>query len=179
MINREAAILVIVDIQGNLAQAMFDKETLFANTIKLIKGFKVLDLPILVTEQVPEKLGKTLSQIADEIEDFSPIAKASFSCWNENRFREKLEASGRRHVVLLGIEAHVCVYQTALDLLDNGFRVNLVADAVSSRTPANRQTGVEAINRAGAGITSVEMVLFELLGTAKDPQAKALFNIVK
>jgi len=179
MISRTAAVLVIIDIQGNLAQAMFDKENLFANTIKLIKGFKTLNLPIIVTEQIPQKLGRTLSQIAAELEGVNPIAKESFSCWNENNFKEKLESLSRRNVVLLGIETHVCVYQTTLDLISNGYNVHLVADAVSSRTPENRQIGINAMKSAGAHITSTEMVLFELLHTAADPKAKELFKIVK
>lgn len=179
MISRTAAVLVVIDIQGNLAQAMFDKDNLFANTVKLINGFKALNLPIIVTEQIPQKLGKTLPQIADEIEAFTPIAKESFSCWNENNFKEKLEMLSRRHVVLLGIETHVCVYQTALDLITNGYNVHLVADAVSSRTPENRQIGIGAMKSAGAHVTSTEMVLFELLRTAADPKAKDFFKIVK
>ncbi len=179
MISRTAAVLVIIDIQGNLAQAMFDKENLFANTVKLIKGFKALNLPMIATEQIPEKLGKTLTQVSSEIDDFKPIAKKSFSCWDENNFREKLEAMSRRHVVLLGIETHVCVYQTVLDLIDNGYNVYLVADAVSSRTPENRQIAIDAMKSAGAHVTSTEMVLFELLRTAADPKAKDFFKIVK
>lgn len=179
MISRTAAVLVIIDIQGNLAQAMFDKENLFANTVKLIKGFNALNLPMIATEQIPEKLGKTLTQVSSEIDDFKPIAKESFSCWDENNFREKLEAMSRRHVVLLGIETHVCVYQTALDLIDNGYNVYLVADAVSSRTPENRQIAIDAMKSAGAHVTSTEMVLFELLRTAADPKAKDFFKIVK
>ena len=179
MISRTAAVLVIIDIQGNLAQAMFDKENLFANTIKMIKGFKALNLPVIVTEQIPEKLGKTLPQIAEEMGGFNPIAKEFFSCWDENNFKEKLEALNRRHVILLGIETHVCVYQTALDLIANSYNVHLVADAVSSRTPENRQIGIEAMKSAGAHITSTEMVLFELLRTAADPKAKEFFKIVK
>lgn len=179
MISRTAAVLVIVDIQGNLAQVMFDKENLFADTVRLIKGFRALNLPIIVTEQIPAKLGNTLPQIADEIDGFNPIAKESFSCWDENNFREKLETFSRRHVVLSGIETHVCVYQTALDLIDNGYNVYLVADAVSSRTPENRQIGIEAMKKAGAHVTSTEMVLFELLRTAADPKAKDFFKIVK
>jgi nicotinamidase-related amidase len=179
MISRTDAVLVIVDIQGNLAQAMFDKENLFANTVKLIKGFKALNIPIIVTEQIPGKLGKTLPQIADEIEGFNPIAKESFSCWGENNFKNNLESLNRRHAVVLGIETHVCVYQTVLDLIANGYNVHLVADAVSSRTPENRQIGIDAMKIAGACITSTEMILFEILGTAADPKAKELFKIVK
>ncbi|MFA5323444.1 MAG: hydrolase [Smithella sp.] len=179
MISRAAAVLVIIDIQGNLAQAMFDKENLFVNTIKLIKGFKVLNLPVIVTEQIPQKLGKTLPQVAAELDGINPIAKESFSCWNEINFKEHLESLSRRHVVLLGIETHVCVYQTTLDLIANGYNVHLVADAVSSRTPENRQIGIDAMKSAGAHVASTEMVLFELLRTAADPKAKDLFKIVK
>jgi len=179
MISRTDAVLVIVDIQGNLAQAMFDKENLFANTVKLIKGVKALNIPIVITEQIPQKLGKTLPQIAVEIEGFDPIAKESFSCWDENKFKERLNTIGRRHVILIGIECHVCVYQTALDLIANGYTVHLVADVVSSRTPENRQIGIDAMKNAGARLTSTEMVLFEILGTAADPKAKEFFKIVK
>ena len=179
MITRADAVLVIIDIQGNLAQAMFDKENLFVNTVKLIKGFKVLNLPIIVTEQIPQKLGPTLPRVAAELGIFNPIAKESFSCWDEKNFKKALEAAGRRHVVLIGIECHVCVYQTALDLISNGYTVHLVVDAVSSRTPENRQIGIDAMKSAGAHITSMEMVLFELLRTAADPKFKEIFKIVK
>lgn len=179
MISRMDAVLVIVDIQGNLAQIMIDKENLFTNAVKLIKGVKALDIPVIITEQIPQKLGKTLPQVADEIEGFNPIAKESFSCWDENNFKEKLESLNRKHVVLSGIECHVCVYQTALDLIANGYNVHLVADAVSSRTPENRQIGIDAMKSAGAHITSTEMVLFEILRTAADPRAKDFFKIVK
>lgn len=179
MISRTDAVLVVVDIQGNLAQAMFDKENLFANAVKIIKGFKALNLPVVLTEQIPQKLGKTLPQIADEVEGFDPIAKESFSCWDENKFKERLNTAGRRHVILIGIECHVCVYQTALDLIANGYSVHLVADVVSSRTPENRQIGIDAMKSAGAHITSTEMVLFEILRTAADPKAKDFFKIVK
>lgn len=179
MISRNAAVLVIIDIQGNLAQAMSDKENIFANAVKLIKGFKALNLPIIVTEQMPQKLGRTLPQIAGELEGFNPIAKESFSCWGEKTFKEKLKSLSRRHIVLLGIEAHVCVYQTVLDLIAEGYNVHLAADAVSSRTPENRQIGIDAMKSAGAHITSTEMVLFELLRTAADPKAKDFFKIVK
>jgi nicotinamidase-related amidase len=179
MLSRAAAVLVIIDIQGNLAQAMFDKDNLFANTIKLIKGFKVLNLPIIVTEQTPQKLGKTLPSIAAELEGITPIGKESFSCWLDARFREQLEALSRRHVVLLGIESHVCVYQTALDLISNGYTAHLVADAISSRTPENREIGINAMKSAGAHLTSTEMVLFELLRTAADSKAREIFKIVK
>jgi nicotinamidase-related amidase len=179
MLKRTDTVLIIIDIQGNLAQAMYDKENLFTNNVKMIQGVKTLNLPILFTEQIPQKLGQTIPQIASELDGINPIAKTSFSCWDEINFREKLEGLNRRHTVLTGIECHVCVYQTAIDLISNGYNVHLVADAVSSRTPENRQIGIDAIKSAGSKITSTEMVLFELLRTAADPKAKELFKIVK
>ena len=179
MVNNADAVFVIVDIQGSLAQVMSDKENLFANAVKLIKGLKILNLPIIITEQIPQKLGKTLPQIAAELEGDNPIAKESFSCWGENNFKKELERLNRQQVILIGIECHVCVYQTALDLISNGYTVHLVADAVSSRTPENRQIGIDAMKNAGTKITSTEMVLFELLRTAADPRAKEFFKIVK
>lgn len=179
MLSRIAAVLILIDFQGNLAQAMYDKENLFANNVKLIQGFQALNLPILATEQIPEKLGPTIPQLANEMSDVKPIAKETFSCWANASFRNQLESLTRRHVVLTGIECHICVYQTALDLMSNGYNVHLVADAVSSRTPQNRDVGVSAIKSAGAQITSTEMVLFELLRTAANPKARDIFKIVK
>ena len=179
MLSRTAAVLIMIDFQGNLAQTMRDKEKLFANNVKLIQGFKVLNLPIMVTEQIPEKLGTTIPQLAAELGGVQPIAKHTFSCWADASFHDQLESLTRRHVVLTGIECHVCVYQTALDLMCNGYTVHLVTDAVSSRTSENRDVGIQAIKSAGAYLTSTEMVLFELLGTATDPKAKEIFKIVK
>jgi nicotinamidase-related amidase len=179
MLSRTAAVLILIDVQGNLAQAMIDKEKTFSNSVKLIRGFRALNLPMMISEQIPEKLGPTIPQLAQELGEVKPIAKESFSCWAEPAFRDHLESLTRRHVVLTGIECHVCVYQTALDLMANGYTVHLVADAVSSRTTENREVGIQAIKSAGAQITSTEMVLFELLRTAADPKAKEIFKIVK
>jgi nicotinamidase-related amidase len=179
MLSRTDAVLIIIDIQGNLAQAMSDKENLFANTIKLIKGFKVFNLPVIVTEQTPQNLGQTMPQIAAQLDGIKPMAKETFSCWADVHFREQMEVLNRRHIVLLGIESHVCVYQSALDFISNGYNVHLVADAVSSRTKDNRDIGLAAMKSAGAHLTSTEMVLFELLRTAADPKSKDIFKIVK
>jgi len=179
MLSRTAAVLIMTDFQGNLAQAMVDKENLFANNVKLIRGFRALNLPMMVTEQVPAKLGPTIPQLSVELEGVRPIAKETFSSWANASFHDHLESLTRRHVVLTGIESHVCVYQTALDLIANGYTVHLVTDAVSSRTPENREVGIGAMKNAGALLTSTEMVLFELLRTAADPKAKEIFSIVK
>jgi nicotinamidase-related amidase len=171
--------LVIVDVQGKLAQLMVDKETLFKNIRILIQAARFLHIPVIWCQQVPEALGPTVPEIAELLSANEPIDKASFSCWGDEQFRDRLRTAGRREVLLCGIETHVCIYQTALDLLGQDFGVTVIADAVSSRTPENRQIGLDRIARAGAAIASTEMALFELLNTAEHPQFKQIARLVK
>jgi len=177
MLKREEAVLVVIDIQGNLYLAMDDREELLRNTLKLIRGIKLLGLPIVLTEQV--KIGPTIPEIMVHLEGVTPIVKNSFSCWGDGRFRETLENLGRRQVLISGIEAHVCAYQTSMDLLAAGYEVYIVADAVSSRKAGDREIGIRKLTNAGAVLTSTEMALFELLKTATDPLAKEMFRIIK
>ena len=179
MIAPESALLVVIDIQGNLFQAMQDKENLLVNAVKMIKGARTFDLPLLATEQMPEKLGPTVLPVLQEFDGVEPIGKESFSSWQNNHFRERLAAMSRRDTIIIGIECHVCVYQTAIDLIENGYRVHVVSDAVSSRTAENCRTGLAAMKSAGAKLTSTEMVLFELLRTAEDVRFKEIHKIVK
>jgi nicotinamidase-related amidase len=179
MIRRNEAVLVVIDIQGSFFQTMQNKENLLGNATKVIKGAKVFNLPIIVTEQIPEKLGRTLPVLVGELDGADCIAKETFSCWGNDRFREKLESFSRRKVIIIGIESHVCVYQTAVDLLDNGYSVHVVADAVSSRTKENSEIALNTMKSAGAHLTSAEMVLFELLHSAGDAKFKEIHKIVK
>jgi nicotinamidase-related amidase len=180
MLTTDNTALLVVDVQGKLAELMHQRETLFANVQRMIKGAKVLELPVLVTEQVPEKLGATRPEIAEHLAGGTqPIHKSSFSCCGNAVFMEQFKALGRRQVLLTGIETHICVYQTALDLLDLGYEVQLVTDAVSSRTAENRQIGIERMKEAGATLTTTEMALFELLRAAEGPQFKEITKIVK
>jgi nicotinamidase-related amidase len=179
MLSRNSAVLVIIDIQGNLFQVMHDRESLVMNAVKVIKGAAILNLPIVLTQQIPEKLGQTIEPIVRELSGVEPIDKESFSCWESESFREKLTALGRGNIIILGIECHVCVYQTAIDLMQNGYTVHVVGDAVSSRTKENIAAGLAAMKDGGAHWTSSEMVLFELLRTAADPRAREIFKIIK
>ncbi|HOW57923.1 MAG TPA: hydrolase [Smithellaceae bacterium] len=179
MVSRTAAVLIVIDIQGNLAQAMLDKENLFASAVKMIRGAHIFNLPVIATEQIPEKLGRTIPQINAELNGGGIISKESFSCWGSDIFRQELEAHSRRQAIVLGIETHVCVYQTVLDLIAHGYDVHVVADAVSSRTAANRSIGLARMQEAGAHITSTETVLFEMLRTAADSKFKDVYKIVK
>lgn len=179
MLTIDNSILVVVDVQGKLAQLMHDKEIVYANIERMIKGAQLLDIPILWTEQYPEGLGATIPQLAQLMSGNSPLVKDTFSCCGDDKFANALNSSGRQQVMLTGIEAHVCVYQTARDLLTDGFGVELIVDAVSSRTSANRQLGIERMKDLGAGVMSTEMTLFELLRVAKGDKFKEVLRIVK
>jgi nicotinamidase-related amidase len=132
-----------------------------------------------MTEQYPQGLGPTVSEITRLLPEVKPITKVSFSCCQEAAFPAAMEASKRKQVLLTGIEAHVCVYQTALDLLSGGYEVQVVADCVSSRAPFNRDIGLNRICAAGGSATSVETALFELLRVAKGDKFKEISKIVK
>lgn len=180
MLTIDNTALIVIDVQGKLAQLMHQKEDLFANLEKIIKGIQVLEIPIVWTEQVPEKLGQTTPEIAQLLANTAePIAKSSFSCCGHPPFMDALKPLNRKQVLLTGIETHVCVYQTALDLLKLGYEVQVVTDAVSSRASENKQIGLERMNEAGATLTSTEMALFELLRVAEGPQFKEITKIVK
>ena len=179
MLRKENAVLIVIDVQGKLATLMHEKENLFANVIRMIRGAKVLDLPVVWTEQLPDKLGDTSPEIKQELEGLKPLVKKTFSCCGDSAFLQELKRLGRKQVLLTGIETHVCVYQTAMDLLKSGYEVYLVRDAVSSRIEYNYHLGVERIKDAGAALTSVEMSLFELLRVAEGEQFKKIINIVK
>jgi nicotinamidase-related amidase len=179
MLSRESALLIVIDIQGNLFEVMQSKEVLLVNALKVIKGAKIFNLPIIATEQIPEKLGQTLPLLAQELAGSAIISKESFSCWEDSHFKEKIESFGRKAIIILGIECHVCVYQTASDLIHHGYDVYVVADAVSSRTKENSDIGIEAMKDSGAHITSSEMLLFELLRSAGDAKFKEIYKLVK
>jgi len=179
MITTENSALVLVDVQGNLAQSMHNRESLVDNLKRLVKGAQTLELPILWAEQSPAGLGPTIPEIAELLPDSKPVSKLSFSCCGSEPFMKELEALNRKNLFIAGIEAHVCVYQTAADLVNLNYNVQVVSDAVSSRTPANRHIGLEKSKQAGAGLTSTETLLFELLKIAKGDRFKEIIKIVK
>ena len=179
MLDRQDSILVVVDVQGKLAQLMHEKQALFKNLKAIIRGFRALEIPIVWAEQNPRGLGPTVPEIAAELQGLEPIAKNSFSCWLNEAFASALQVAGRPQVLIAGIEAHVCVYQTALDLKAAGYEPVVVADAVSSRTTDNKTLALQNLRDAGIRITSVEMALFELLRIAKGESFKKILRIVK
>jgi len=178
MLERDETALVVIDVQEKLYRLMHQKEALLDSLQRMIRGAKALGLPIVWAEQYPEGMGPTLPEIAALIEG-EPIPKKTFSLLAHPPLAEAFAATGAQQFLLTGIETHVCVYQTTRDLLAQGKRVEVVADCVSSRTVQNRQIGLERIAQEGGRVTSVEMVLFELLGKAEGPAFKDVLGIVK
>lgn len=179
MLTTDKTVLVVIDMQGKLAQSMHCRELLFENVQKIIKGAQVLGMPMLMTEQNPKGLGPTIPEIADLVPGVRRIPKLSFSCCGDESFSKELSGLQRRQVLLSGIEAHVCLYQTTVDLVASGYEVHVLADAVSSRTAENKAIGLQKMKDAGAGITSVEAALFELLRVAEGPAFKQIISILK
>ena len=179
MLNGINALLVVVDVQGKLAHLMHNRESLFKNLKTAIQGARVLELPILLTEQYPQGMGPTIPEISAVLDGVMPIAKTSFSCCGSEAFMAALEQIGRHQILLVGIEAHVCVQQTALDLMENGYEVQVLADAVSSRDPENRDIAFRRMRDAGAAITSTESALFEILRGSDVPAFKQVLSLVK
>jgi nicotinamidase-related amidase len=179
MITTENTALVLIDVQEKLVPAMHDKEALLNNLKKMVKGARILGLPILLTEQNPAGLGPTVPEIAELLPEEKPVSKFSFSSCGTEQFIEELKAVKRQNILIVGMEAHVCVYQTAADLVNLNYDVQVVADAVASRTLENKKIGLEKSKAAGAGITSTEIALFELVKIAKGDKFKEIIKIVK
>lgn len=175
----ENTALVIIDVQEKLWRVIFEKEKLRDDLQRLIRGVQVLGIPIIMTEQYPQGLGPTVPEVINLLSSTKPIAKLSFSCWGDENFRKELTALKRKQLLITGIESHVCVYQTAVDLLKAGYEVQAVTECISSRTVENRELGLRRIEGAGGRLTGVEMALFELLKVAEGEKFKAISRIVK
>jgi nicotinamidase-related amidase len=171
--------LLLIDFQERLFPVMQDKEKLLNNVVKLTKGAVALELPIIVTEQYPKGLGPTIPEIKGLIPDLKPVEKVCFSCCDEPAFMERLGGLKRKQVLVAGIEAHICVYQTAAALAKAGYQVEVVADGIASREADNRAVALSRLGMMGILPTSVEMALFELLKIAKGDKFKQISAIVK
>ncbi|WP_236035160.1 isochorismatase family protein [Alkalihalobacterium elongatum] len=155
MLKKQDTAFVLVDVQGKLAEIVHDSETMITNLKKLIQGLILLEIPIIWVEQYPEGLGKTTEEISQLLLDQTPIRKITFDACKTNAFIEEVKKKGRSQLLVAGIEAHVCVYQTAYGLKKMGYEVEVVTDAVSSRTLVNKQIGIEKMKAAGIQMTGV------------------------
>lgn len=178
-LNKENTIAVVIDVQERLFPVMSEKELLLENNQKLINGLNVQEVPVLVTQQYTKGLGETLPELSEIMKDFSPIEKTVFSCYDEPDFISAIEDENRKNVVLAGIESHVCVLQTAIDLKDAGYNPIVVFDCVSSRKQSDKTLALERFRYEGIMVTGMESLLFELTRGAKDPGFKEISKIVK
>lgn len=175
---REQTALLVIDIQERLMPVIHDHGKIFDNANKLLRGAEILGLETIITEQYPKGLGNTCKEIQLP-ESPNIIEKLCFSCLQSDPVNDQLKLTNRKHLILSGAEAHICVLKTALDAVAAGYTVHVVADAVGSRTPENKQIALERMRQSGAFITSTEMILFMLLDKAGTDEFKAISKLIK
>jgi nicotinamidase-related amidase len=179
ILKKETTALLVIDIQERIFKVMLNSERVIENTLKLINGFKIMGIPIFYTEQYPKGLGITESRIKEALKDQEAIQKLTFSCYGADNLFEELKRKNISQVVLSGIESHVCVQQTALDLTTNNFRVYLAADAVSSRKEIDYNIALQRMVKHNIEVTTTESILFELLNVSGTDEFKAVSKLVK
>lgn len=187
MLDAEKTLLVLIDVQEKLTAVMHEREALVASLVKLVKGMNVLEIPVIQVEQNPAKMGPTIPELLPLLNDSQPLTKTCFSCGGSEAFNAAIKDSGRKQILIAGIETHVCVYQTAVALIRDSYAVEVVVDAVSSRHPQDHAIGLEKIREAGrhsngsgqGHVTTVETALFELLRTADHSAFREILKIVK
>ncbi len=178
-LNVDDTALLIIDVQERLAPVMKAKDVVVNNCLHLVELSRMLDIPILVTEQYPKGLGRTVEKIRNALPVYRPVEKMTFSCCDEPSFLDSIKGANRKRLLLTGMETHICVLQTCIGLLQNGFKVHVVSDAMCSRAEDNRKTALEFMRDAGAVITCTETVLFQLLKLAGTEEFKAISKRIK
>jgi nicotinamidase-related amidase len=179
LIERDRSCLLVVDIQERLAPAMADPATVIRNAAVLMQAAGRLGVPVLVSEQYPQGLGRTVPDLRPLAPVQAFVSKIDFSCAADPALSERIAQTGREQVVICGIEAHVCVLQSALGLQQQDYETFVVADAVSSRAPISRETALRRLGGNGVELVTTEMVVFEWLGKAGTPEFKELSKLIK
>jgi len=178
ILKQDSTALLVIDIQERILKVINEYERVVENSLKLIKGFQILELPVMYTEQYPKGLGPTTSELKKVLSTVA-VEKTTFSCSGADNLFPTLINSGIKQVAVCGIESHVCVQQTVMDLLANGFQVNVAADAVSSRREFDYKIALDRMNKKGAEITTTESILFELLEKSGTEKFKSISKLVK
>lgn len=178
ILDRKHTALLIVDVQEKINAVMMQGNLVVDSILKLIKACQTLNVAIFITEQYPKGLGPTEPKILQALQGQSPLQKMTFSCCGSQEFLEKINGQNIKQVIVTGIESHVCVQQTALDLLVQEIQVHIPKDAVSSRKELDYQTALERMSNAGVVLTSVEALLFELLQEAGTPELKEVVKLI-
>jgi len=178
-LNKDTSALLIIDIQDRLAAVMKHKEAIVNNCLHLIELSKMFNIPIVLTEQYPKGLGQTVEELRNALPAYRPVEKLTFSCCDEPSFFSEIKRLNKKSLILTGMETHICILQTCIGLLQNGFNVHLVKDAVCSRTKENWKTACDFMRDAGAVITCTETVLFQLLKIAGTEEFKMIAKRIK
>jgi nicotinamidase-related amidase len=179
LFSKENSAILLVDYQDRFAPVIHDHANVIKNIKFLLAGANIYKDPIFVSEHVPDKLGTTVSELTDYLKGAHFFTKKSMSCCGSESFVKDLKSKGIQQIAVCGIEAHICVQQTCLDLIHNDFQVHLIVDAISTRLPHNKQIGVAKIEGAGGIISSVETVLFEMAYEAGNEEFKQLQKLYK
>ncbi len=179
MLNIDNALLVIIDIQGKLAEVVHESEKHNAAAMRMIAGAQALEIPILLTAQAPHKIGHTTEQVRELLPTQHEFARMGFSIYTSPEIRLTLKASGRKQMILCGFESHICVYQSALDLMEAGYEVYILTDAVSSRDPQNKKYILKELRGEGAHLINVETVFYALMRDPNHPAFRAISKIIR
>ncbi len=179
MLKKENTALIVIDVQGSLAKQAQENDNLIYNVQTLILAFQILEIPIIYMEQYPKGLGCSVTEVSSLLSSNKAIAKTSFSGCGSTEFIDQLLAIDKNQLLICGIETHVCVYQTVIDLLERDFYIEVISDAVSSRTKENKQLALNKMQQLGASLTSVEMCLFEILKDSKSNKFKEISRLLK
>jgi nicotinamidase-related amidase len=179
VLNQEKAGLVIVDVQGKLASIVHESEELLRNIQVLIQGCQILKIPIVWVEQNPRGLGQTVPELRKLLKPYQPLEKYTFNACESSSFEKAITESSLQQWIVCGIEAHICLYQTALGLLSRGYHVEVVTDCISSRSKANIELAINKLQGSGASLTSVEMCLYELVKDARKEEFKRILPLIK
>lgn len=178
-LNKENTIGLVIDIQEKLLPHMFNKDEVTSNCLKMVNGLHILNVPIIVTQQYTKGLGNTIENISGAIGNFSYIEKLTFSCYREPSFIKIMNHSNKRNTIIMGIESHVCVLQTALDLLNNNFTPVIITDAIGSRKQNDMKIAMWRMRDAGCIMSTTESILFELCQKAGTAEFKEISKLVK
>lgn len=178
-IRPQHAITLVIDEQERLLPAIYNSEEILYHTEILLKGLRLLEIPILITQQYTKGLGMSAPSLFVAAGTDSWLEKRAFSCIGDEIIRKAIQDSHKKQVIVCGTEAHICVQQSVLDLLHLGYEVFLIADCISSRKPSDAKTAIHRMEQAGAIVTSYEAVLFELLETSMHPQFKAISALIR
>ena len=181
ILDRKTSVLVIIDPQTKLMPAIFERDRVVRNCVLLLRASLVLSIPAIVTTQYAQGLGPLVSEVACAAPGIAPLDKTSFGCFGDENFGNRLKevAAGHDTLLVAGVESHVCVTQTVLAALNAGYTVHVARDATSSRAQENWEAGIQRMDRAGAVLSSTEMMIYELLGKSGTPEFKAMLPLLK